>query len=145
MSFNKQCVVLLILTASVLLLPLQAQPASPAQSEWIPITQDSDGVQFYSGKRGSYELTTTKAGIQVALFLGQVEDKKKKSVSYSKWYVSTADCDAGLGKLVVLKLNGDFDFESDFVAKGSNIASGIADAICSVYQADAKKKLGKGI
>ena len=123
-----------------------APPSSTAnESEWIPITQNSDDSRFYSGKRGSFEITTTKAGESVAMLLGQIEDKKDKSVSYSKWYVSAADCDAGLGKLVVLKISGDFDFETDFVAKGNNVGSGVADIICALYEADRKVKQGKGL
>lgn len=119
--------------------------ATAPNAEWILITQNSDDTIFYSGKRGSFELTTTKSGSAVAVILGQIEHRKENSLSYGKWYVSTADCDAGLGKLVVLRVNGDFDFESDFVAKGNNIASGIADVICGLYRSDVQEKRGKGI
>lgn len=103
-----------------------ASPNIPPQSEWISITQDKDGVNFYSGKKGSFEITTTKAGTSIAIILGQIEDTKDKSVTYKKWYVATSDCEAGIGKLVVLKINGDYDFESDYVSKGNSIEIGRA-------------------
>jgi hypothetical protein len=136
----------LAITVAIASTAKAAPPSSTAKgSEWIPIAQNSDDSGFFSGKRGSFEMTTTKAGESVAMLLGQFENKKNKSVSYSKWYVSAADCDAGLGKFVVLKINGDFDFERDFVAKGNNIASVVADFICALYEADRKVKQGKGV
>lgn len=133
-------------TVAVALTASAAAPSPSANnSEWILITQNSDDSRFYSGKRGSFEITTTKAGESVAMILGQTEDKKDKSVSYGKWYVSVKDCNAGLGKLVILKISGEFDFEADFVAKGNNIASGIADVICGIYEADRKAKQDKGV
>jgi hypothetical protein len=122
-----------------------APPTTASTSDWVLLTQNSDDSQFYSGKRGSYELTTTKNRTSVATILGQTENKNDKTVTYNKWYVSTSDCDAGMGKLVVLKLNGDFAFEAAFVSKGTNIASGIADVVCGIYASDLKKKQGKGI
>ena len=115
------------------------------ESEWVLIVQNSDDTRFYSGKKGSYELTTTKGGAQVAMILGQTDDKKSKNVTFRKWYVTTADCDAGLGKLVILKLNGDYDTETDYVAKGNNIASGIGDMICGIYLSNKKKQESKGV
>lgn len=122
-----------------------ASPNTPAESEWVVIAQNSDDTTFYSGKSGSFEITTTKAGTRIAMILGQIEDKKLKTVTYNKWYVTTADCDAGIGKLVVLKVNGDFDNETDYVSKGKNIASGIGDMICDIYQSDKKEKNGKSV
>ena len=86
-----------------------------------------------------------RSGIDIALVLGQVQKQKNNKVTYSKWYVTTSDCERGLGKLVILNVNGDYDFESDFVTEGNNIASGIADFICSVYKFDKKQKQGKGV
>lgn len=127
------------------LLPSNAISQTKPQSEWILITQNSDDTKFYSGKRGSYELSSTKAGTPIALIMGQIEDKKAKNVTYSKWYVTTADCESGLGKLVLLKVNGDFDGETDYVAKGNNIASGIGDMICAIYLSNKREQEGKGV
>ena len=132
-----------VLTAG--LFPINAVGQTKPQSEWILITQNSDDTKFYSGKRGSYELSSTKAGTPIALILGQIEDKKTKNVSYGKWYVTTADCEAGLGKLVLLKVNGDYDGEVDYVAKGNNIASGIGDMICGIYLSNKREQEGKGV
>lgn len=127
------------------LLPTNAISQTKPQSEWIWIGENSDGTKSYSGKKGSYELSSTKAGTPIALILGQIEDKKTKTVSYGKWYVATADCESGLGKLVVLKVNGDYDFETDYVGKGNNVASGIGDAICGIYLSNKRGQEGKGV
>jgi hypothetical protein len=114
-------------------------------SEWVHITKSSDDTKFYSGKKGSYELTSTKGGTPIALILGQTEDKKAKSVSYGKWYVTAGDCEAGVGKLVILKVSGDYEMEADYVSKGNSIASGIGDFICSVYFYNKKEQQDKGV
>lgn len=122
-----------------------AEPKSAEASEWISITSNSDDNRFYSGKSGSFEITTTKGGVSVAMLLGQINDKVKKTVTYKKWYVSTSDCESGMGKLVALTISGDYDFEADYVAKGDSIASYIADTICSVYRSNIEAREAKGV
>ena len=122
-----------------------AEPKSSEKSEWLLITSSSDDTRAYSAKIGSFEITTTKGGISVAMILGQIENKANNSVTYKKWYVSTSDCESGIGKLVALKVNGDYDVEADYVSKGNSIASHIADAICIVYRSDSEEKQKKGI
>lgn len=136
---------LLALGLLLTLPPVLAQGAEKDDSPWIFIATNSQKTDTYSAKKGSFEITKTKSGTEIALVLGQIEDKKNNITGYKKWYVSTSDCKNGMGKLVVLKVNGDYDFESDFVADGNNIASGIADFICSVYRFDKNQKQGKGI
>lgn len=122
-----------------------AEPIKSEESEWIFITENVDYTRLYSGKSGTFELTSTKAGNSVAMILGQIEDKTNKSITYGKWYVSTNDCEAGMGKLVFLTISGEFNRESEFVSSGNNIASGVADFICSVYHLGLEEKKGKGV
>lgn len=146
MRFNKKDIAaVVIVTSTYSLLSATAAPPPENDSEWIPITQNIEDTQFYSGKKGSFEITTTKSGLNVATIIGQTEDRKQKSATYNKWYVSIDDCDAGMGKLVVLKINGEYSFEGDFVSGGKNIASRIADVICEIYQNDLKNKDSKSI
>lgn len=114
-------------------------------SEWVHIAQNSDGTMFYSSKKGSYELTSTKGGAAIAIILGQIEDKKAKEVSYRKWYVTTADCEAGVGKLVILKVDGIYDMETDYVSNGNSISSDIGDVICGIYFDNKKAQEEKGL
>lgn len=134
---------------SLLVLPIAISLSSGASaadsSEWVRIANNSDGTLIYSGKKGSFELTTTKGGEDIAVIVGQTEDESTKNVVYMKWYVTTADCEAGLGKLVVLKVGGEYNFETDFVSGGQNIASGIADSICAVYRSKQSAKKSKSI
>lgn len=114
-------------------------------SQWVLVAQNSDSTDIFSVKKGSFEFTKTKGGTTIAVVLGQLEDKKKKSVSYYKWYVTTDDCANGIGKLVMLKINGDFDFETDYVSGGKSIGSSIADTICGIYLDAIKTEKDKGV
>lgn len=125
--------------------PLFAQGTGKEDSPWIYITKNSENTDTYSAKKGSFEITSNKSGTEIALVLGQVQQKKNNQFNYNKWYVTTSDCEMGMGKIVILKVNGDYYFETDFVAEGNNIASAIADFICSVYKFDKKQKQGKGV
>ena len=123
----------------------QGALAQEEGATWIEFTKNSDGDEIYSGKRGSYELTTSKAGTPIALVLGQVQDTTTKSITYSKWYVATRDCDAGLGKLVVLTVGGEYEGEVDYVAQGNNVASALGDIICSIYFSNKAEEQSKGV
>lgn len=142
---NKISKTLLTLGLLLTLQPLFAQETAKEDSQWIYIAKNSENTDTYSAKKGSFEITSTKSGTEIALILGQIENHKNNKFKYNKWYVATSDCERGMGKIVILKVNGDYDFESDFVADGNNIASGIADFICSVYKLYKKQKQGKGV
>lgn len=112
-------------------------------SAWVHVTS-SDDVSF-SARKGSFEMTKTKDGTPVASILGQYVIKKSKAVLYNKLYVSTSDCAAGYGKLVLLDTNDNYSSESEFVSKGENVASNIADFICAIYQVALEKQNGKSL
>lgn len=142
---NKISKTLLTLGLLLTLQPIFAQVTEKEDSQWIYLLKNSENTETYSAKKGSFEITSTKSGTEIALILGQIQNHKTNKFNYKKWYVAISDCERGMGKIVVLKVNGDYDFESDFVADGNNIASGIADAICSIYKFDKKQKQGKGV
>lgn len=112
-------------------------------SGWVHVTS-SDDVSF-SAREGSFELTKAKNGTSVASILGQYAFIKTKIVAYNKLYVSTNDCAKGYGKLVLLDLDGNYSSESDFVSKGENLGSNVADFICAVYQSVLEKQNGKSL
>jgi hypothetical protein len=147
MSVAKEVIAIFAIAGSLCWCPqtMAEQPKTSEKSEWIFIASNRDDTRFYSGKRGSFEIVTTKGGTQAAMVLGQIDDRKDNTITYNKWYVSTSDCQSGIGKLVALKVGGDFDFEADYVAKGESIASSIADTICAVYRSDTETKEAKGI
>jgi hypothetical protein len=122
-----------------------ATPRKENNDEWVFVAENNDSTHIYSGKKGSFEITTTKSGIEVAMIVGQTENKRDETVIYNKWYVSTSDCEAGIGKLVVLKIDGSFSFESDYVSGGKNVASTIADTICQIYRVSLEDRQGKSI
>lgn len=136
----------LVIAACVLgSLAAQLQAKGQSASDWILIAQTNDDERSYSGRKGSYELFATKGGTPIAMILGQTEDGISKKVTYNKWYVAVSDCEAGMGKLVALKVSGEYEFETDYVAKGKNIASGIGDLICDIYLDNKKAMENKGV
>ena len=107
--------------------------------DWINIT--SNDTTRYDGRAGTRLLGKTKAGTPMVIAQGRVFNTIEKSYSYQKWYVSLADCKAGYGKLIVLKLDGEFYLETDFVENGGSVGSAIAEMLCTPV----KEQIGKGI
>lgn len=143
MGSIKHVFIALIFGMAVTCQVLNAQERN--SSEWVLIAKDFDDRMFYSGKAGSYELTSTKSGAAIAIILGQIEDKKAKEVGYRKWYVTTADCEAGVGKLAHLKVDGTYIVETDYVSNGNSIGSRIGDVICGIYFDNKKAQEEKGL
>lgn len=129
------------LTALALLLFLVSP--SYAKKEW-GVVADSD-THIFSIKYSTLELTTNKAGDDVAAAIGRGVSKKNKTILVEKWYVRTADCDAGYGKLVTLSTDGTFKYENDFALDGGNVASSMADGLCYFYKLVKKKRDENGI
>jgi len=108
-----------------------------AAGEWISLS--STDAYTWEGRAGSLERTVTRGGKQVATASGRVINKKTSQISFEKWYVTEADCRAGYGKLITLNMDGDFQYESEFVETGGTVASSLASMLCSIVkQADAK-------
>jgi hypothetical protein len=75
----------------------------------------------------------------------QSKYKPTDEIDYRKWYVSADDCLAGIGKVVVLKTDGTYLYENDYVSEGDSIASSGGDIICAVYKAALEDQSKKGI
>lgn len=107
--------------------------------EWVKLGEnESTRVDARAGTLG---FGKTKAGTPIVFIQGRVFHAKNSSYAYEKWYVSVADCKVGYGKLVTLKLDGEFSYENDFVANGGSIGSAIADTLCYPV----KEQDGKGV
>lgn len=121
-----------------------AYAGQASAQEWVRIA-NSNGGDIYSAKSGSFELTRNKAGRQIAVVVGSTYWSAKKQYTYAKWYVTADDCDAGMGKLVVLQVNGEFDWDTDFVKGGQSISAGVADTICALYDEAKKRQQSRGL
>ncbi len=131
---NKKLILVAALMAAA---PVMAQ-------EWIRISRSHDGDE-YSAKAGSFELTRNKAGRQIAVVVGSTSSASKRTTTYNKWYVQTSDCEAGMGKLVVLNVSGEFEFETEFVKGGRSVSAGIADTICALYDNARQRNQNKSL
>jgi len=107
--------------------------------DWLPVAS-TDGF-IWEGRAGTRTYATTRSGTPALVAQGRIFDKKEKTYNFYKWYVTVEDCKAGFGKLITLKMNGDFSFENDFVEGGGNVASSLAAMLCYPE----KEKAGKGI
>lgn len=123
-----------------------AVTAAYGQSDgWISVTESVDNNIVWEAKKGTYELTKNSAGEEISLLVGKLDNKKTKEINIEKWYVATADCKQGFGKIVTLDLNGKFQYENSFAEGAGNIATAKAMFICAVYKYGQKKIEGKSL
>lgn len=112
---------------------------------WYLVTASSDGNHSYSIKLGSGERSQNKKGELITVVVGKTSDKKLRKIEIVKWYVTDADCSQEYGNLIVLTVDGTYQFESPFAKGSRNIASSIAGTICDVTANDQRKAAGKSI
>lgn len=117
--------------------------STPTDSVWVQVASTDDDV--YSIRKGSFEITNTKAGTPIAVVVVQNTEIKTGNVSYRQKYVAKSDCLNGLGKIVSLDTSGQYLYENDFVSGGTSIASSVASLICSIYNDELKKQSDKSI
>ena len=116
-----------------------------AQDTWIRLIATADGLQTYFGLRGSYQVTTNKAGEEIVVMTEKVNDASNGRIQLQKIYVRTQDCRKHMGKSVVLDLDGNFKFEFDFIFDAGSVGSYRAQFLCEIYLDDVKARSGKGI
>ena len=119
--------------------------SSWAQERWIKVEESRDGSYLVHALRGSYALSSTKNGEQIAVITTKSNNKKNGQVSLEKKYVRTKDCVAEQGKVVSLTMDGDFSYENSFIFGAGSVATSIAETICGIYTMNQQEKDGKGI
>ena len=72
-------------------------------------------------------------------------DKQTKKITLNKIYVATSDCIKHSGKIITLNMDGEYQFENDFVFGAGSIGTGNAEFICAVYESVKAENLSKGI
>jgi hypothetical protein len=103
-----------------------------AAEDWI-ILAETDRYRW-EGRAGSLEFNENKAGEQISTATGRMTNRKTNQITFKRWYVRTSDCRKGSGKFVTLDLEGNFQFDTDFILKGGSVASSIADLLCGVVK-----------
>jgi hypothetical protein len=104
--------------------------------EWIPLSGTDE--LSWEGLTQSREIVTNKGGKQVYVLIGRVVNKKTKAITPEKWYVTTDDCENGMGKIVTLDMSGNYKYENDFLIGSGNVASSLAGMLC--YEVTKRKK-----
>lgn len=114
-----------------------------AEEGWVNAANSDDAV--WDIKSGSLEEIKTKGGNAIVTVVGRISNKSTKRIDVSKWYVSLADFDRKMGKIVTLDIDGKYKYENEFVDSSGSIASAIAELICGAYQQRVTERATKGI
>lgn len=138
---SKDAIVLRLLAASLVLALLALQ--AHAQQDWIRIAETDETM--WHVRPGSLEISRTKGQVPIALVVGRISSRKNQQISLYKWYVSMADCQREMGKLVTLNVDGSYAFENDFVFGSGNVASSMAESICGAWTYQVKARDSKGL
>lgn len=111
--------------------------------QWV-VTAETDTFEF-AMKKGTGEITKNRAGDDIFVVVSRMYDRKTKNISLGKNYVTLSDCLKKQGKIVTLGLDGEYQFENDFVFDGGSAGSENAEFICAVYVHELNKMSKKGI
>jgi hypothetical protein len=116
-----------------------------AEDGWTNISVSEKNRIRYDVKKGSFDVTTTKGGVSIAVVVGRISDPKSSKVSVYKWYVPLKACVDKFGTVVSLNMAGEYQFENDFVFDSGNIAAAMGETICAVAELHFATKEKKGI
>lgn len=110
--------------------------------DWYTVA--SSGTYKFEAKIGTFQVGKNDSGKQVALVTGRTVNSEDHSIQLEKWYVPTANCRQGEGKIIATDLDGAFLYDNNFVFDSGNIASAKAMFICSIYEYQRGQGLKKG-
>jgi hypothetical protein len=122
-----------------------AQTTAGSSSLWIQIAESADSEATVQARRNSFEIAKNQSGVPIATITVQITLRSTSRLEYLKYYVTTADCSAGEGKLVAVSTTGAYKFENDFVSGGASVGSNIADIICGLYKGTLAKDAAKSL
>lgn len=106
-----------------------AGPAIAQQDEWITLGRTDTAT--WEMKPHSLSFTELR-GVPGVMIVGQVTMRKTERVKLGKWYVSISDCERGMGQLVVLSIDGEYQYKNDFAFDARTATSGVAEYICAL-------------
>ena len=118
--------------------------SASAGTKWISLDESMEGLKW-EAKPGSFEFSTNRNKVAIAVIAGRVVNPKNSEILLYKWYVSAADCSKKMGKVVSLSVGGEYLFDSDFMYESGTIASTVAEFICAVADDNIKKASGKSL
>jgi hypothetical protein len=118
--------------------------SASAGASWISLASSDDGTKW-EAKPGSFEFSKNRNDAAIAVLAGRVVSSKPYEVSLHKWYVTGTDCKNKMGKLITLSVGGDYQYENDFIFDSGNVASAIAEFICTVADQSIKNANAKSL
>lgn len=108
--------------------------AGTAQAEWV--TLSSSDAMTYDGLAGSERVTTNRGGTPIVAITGRSIRKANKTITLEQWYVTTQHCADRQGKLITADMNGEVRGNVEFFFGLGNVASTIAEVVCSFANSD---------
>ncbi|MBK6593328.1 MAG: hypothetical protein IPG23_11590 [Burkholderiales bacterium] len=130
---------------SVLLVTAFGSQSAFAQSDWVRVASSKSSGGVWEGKPSSLEYSKTKAGVPIIVVVGRKSNTTNQEVSLHKWYVTADDCKSKKGKVITLKITGEFDYENDFAFGGDTVATSLAEFVCGVKTPKKVNNSDKGL
>lgn len=100
-----------------------------AQS-WVEVAESATS-KFYI-LSGSVGTGKTDAGDNIFFARGRTVRLDINRTEFAGWYVKISECLRQSGKFVVVNMNGEFQFDTDFKIGDNRISSSLAQIICQV-------------
>jgi len=143
-----------LLGGCVLQLPAPQQPPSPLPNQakqpsqlkfgdevpggWLHVsTMDNNAYQVQAG---SFRFDRDTDGKSLAVVIARSVDLSNQRIFIFQWSVATEDCISGRGTLLMHDMKGDLIGHNEFVFKGGNLGSNVAELICGVAVNEAGKQ-----
>lgn len=114
---------------------------------WTEVAANASRTAVKEIKDGSFEVSQNKSNEEIAVVTGRTlsGSQTSPSIALEKWYVRTGDCQRGEGKIVTLRLDGEFKYDNDFLLDGGTVASGVAEIICLIHTRQAENRRKKSL
>lgn len=109
--------------------------------DWIEIGSDSEAE--WSFKAGSGDYGTLDGKFQIARAIVKKLNKSTNQSYFVRYFIKTADCNAGAGTVYENDLEGKFISKYGYVQGGNTWGTEIGDTLCAFHNANKKKSSKK--
>lgn len=117
---------------STIFLSFTTSAAADESKVWYLMSESQ--VTAYFAKAGTFKLSNGMSSVLV-----QVNDKQRNKTEYSKVTIKDADCDNGYGVVSFYTMQGNLDFQSDYISEGESVGAGVGDFMCLIRKEMLKK------
>ena len=108
-------------------------PEPIAPTVWGLLGTSKDQKITFEAKHQSGAFAENKDEEPIVIMDGRIQSATE--VSFVRWYVRTAECKLGSGRLVTTYPSGKVIYEMPFTLNGANLADFIAEVLCAMDEA----------